>query len=100
MQGNGKGGTEYRMIEGGKPAAGSLGFALRPYLYRLVRLRTIGIDKVQTSCGFGVPFYNYEGERDQMQKWALNKGEDGLDAYKKEKNMFSLDGLPTALYNR
>ncbi|WP_295802063.1 pyridoxamine 5'-phosphate oxidase family protein [Mucilaginibacter sp.] len=58
------------------------------------------IDKVQTSCGFGVPFYNYEGERDQMQKWALNKGEEGLDAYKKEKNMLSLDGLPTALYNR
>ena len=58
------------------------------------------IDKVQTSCGFSVPFYSYEGERDQAEQWALNKGEAGLETYKKEKNMLSLDGLPTALYNR
>lgn len=55
------------------------------------------IDKVQTSCGFGVPYYTYIGERDHMEKWASKKGEDGLEAYKKEKNWISLDGLPTAL---
>jgi hypothetical protein len=57
------------------------------------------IHKVQTSCGFSVPYYAYEGERDQAYKWAANKGVDGLAAYKKEKNMVSMDGLPTALVN-
>ena len=55
------------------------------------------IHKVQTSCGFGVPLYEYLGERDQAQKWAEKKGPEGLEAYKEEKNRISLDGLPTAL---
>ena len=56
------------------------------------------IDKVQTSCGFSVPLYDYLGERDHAEKWALNKGVDGLEAYKAEKNRVSIDGLPTALF--
>lgn len=55
------------------------------------------IYKVQTSCGFSVPYYKYEGERDHAEKWAQNKGEAGLETYKAEKNRISLDGLPTAL---
>jgi hypothetical protein len=55
------------------------------------------IHKVQTSCGFAVPYYNYAGERDHSHKWAEKKGSEGLEEYKKEKNMMSLDGLPTAL---
>jgi hypothetical protein len=55
------------------------------------------IDMVQTSCGFSVPYYTYTGERDHAGKWAANKGEAGLDTYKTEKNMVSIDGLPTAL---
>jgi hypothetical protein len=56
------------------------------------------IDKVQTSCGFSVPLYEYMGERHHAEKWALNKGIDGLEAYKAEKNRVSMDGLPTALF--
>ena len=55
------------------------------------------IYKVQTSCGFSVPYYTYTGERDHANKWAEKKGKDGLREYIKEKNMVSLDGLPTAL---
>ena len=55
------------------------------------------IFKVQTSCGFGVPYYEYTGERDHAHKWAEKKGPDGFEEYKKEKNLVSLDGLPTAL---
>lgn len=54
--------------------------------------------QVQTSCGFGVPFYEYTGERDQSYKWAENKGEKGLEQYRAEKNRVSLDGLPTAMF--
>ena len=55
------------------------------------------IHKVQTSCGFAVPFMDYVGERDSLEKWAENKGEDGLKEYHAEKNFESLDGLPTHL---
>ena len=55
------------------------------------------IFKVQTSCGFGVPYYAYTGERDHAHQWAEKKGPQGLEEYKKEKNLVSIDGLPTAL---
>lgn len=55
------------------------------------------IHKVQTSCGYAVPLYNYEGERDIHQKWSENKGKDGLQEYMLTNNLISLDGLPTKL---
>ena len=55
------------------------------------------IFKVKSSCGFGVPLYNYDGERDHAMKWAEKKGEDGLEEYKKENNMVSMDGLPAPI---
>lgn len=61
------------------------------------QLIVAAIEKVQTSCGFSVPLYQYKGERDHADKWAAKKGIDGLEAYKKEKNLLSMDGLPTAL---
>ncbi len=55
------------------------------------------IDLVQTSCGFGVPLFNYVGERDIHFNWAEKKGKDGLLDYIQDKNLKSLDGLPTSL---
>jgi hypothetical protein len=55
------------------------------------------IDLVQTSCGFGVPQYAYVGERDIHFEWAKKQGAEGLIAYMKEKNLKSLDALPTDL---
>jgi hypothetical protein len=55
------------------------------------------IDLVQTSCGFGVPMYDYAGERDFHFEWAEKKGIDGLKEYMMEKNLNSLDALPTDL---
>ena len=57
----------------------------------------VDVESVQTSCGYGVPLYNYAGERDQATKWALKKGPEGLLKYKMENNLISLDGLPTLL---
>lgn len=50
---------------------------------------------VQTSCGFGVPLFDYGGDREQMHTWAARKGEDGIQRYWEEKNQVSLDGYPT-----
>lgn len=55
----------------------------------------IDVGSVQTSCGFGVPLYDYKAERTQLTTWAEHKGPDGVVAYRNEKNVFSIDGLPT-----
>jgi hypothetical protein len=55
------------------------------------------IDLVQTSCGYGVPLYDYAGNRDIHFDWAEKKGADGLYEYVQQKNLQSLDGLPTDL---
>lgn len=55
------------------------------------------IDLVQTSCGYGVPLYDYVGNRDIHFDWAEKKGADGLYEYVQQKNLQSLDGLPTDL---
>jgi hypothetical protein len=52
------------------------------------------VDRVQTSCGFGVPAMEFAAERDMLQKWAEKKGPEGLAAYRREKNATSIDGLP------
>lgn len=57
----------------------------------------IEVDLVQTSCGYGVPLFEHVGDRATLQDWARRKGEDGLAAYRAEKNAASLDGLPTGL---
>jgi len=57
----------------------------------------LDIDLVQTSCGYGVPLFDYQGERPNLDRWAEAKGEDGLHAYWREKNLTSMDGLPTGL---
>lgn len=55
------------------------------------------INRVQTSCGFAVPLYEYQGQRDTLTRWAKSKGDEALEAYREEKNMTSIDGLTTAL---
>lgn len=55
------------------------------------------IDRVQTSCGFGVPLMEPVGQRQTLLQWAKKKGADKLQAYQQEKNATSIDGLPTPL---
>lgn len=55
------------------------------------------IESVQTSCGWGVPLYNYEEDRTALLAWAEKKGAEGIAAYWAEKNTRSIDGLPTHL---
>lgn len=55
------------------------------------------ITRVQTSCGFAVPLMEYVGQRDTLIRWAEAKGEGGVAAYHRDKNMISIDGLRTPL---
>jgi hypothetical protein len=54
----------------------------------------IELDRVSDSCGYGVPFMTYEGERDTMPRWIANHSDDELAAYRGAKNATSIDGLP------
>ncbi|WP_445382681.1 pyridoxamine 5'-phosphate oxidase family protein [Robiginitalea sp. IMCC43444] len=61
------------------------------------QLIDVGVEMVQTSCGMGVPYLEYRGERDMLEPWAENLGAEGLREYRKNKNSQSLDGLDTGL---
>jgi hypothetical protein len=56
----------------------------------------VELTRVTDSCGYGVPLFKYEGEREQLQAWARNRGPERLRAYREEKNRRSIDGLPGA----
>ena len=52
------------------------------------------LDRISDSCGYGVPLYRFERDRDQLPKWAERKGDDGLREYRRKHNAESIDGLP------
>ena len=52
------------------------------------------VSRVSTSCGYGVPLYEYVGNRDVLQKWAQQKGSERLIEYRLQNNSQSIDGLP------
>jgi hypothetical protein len=55
---------------------------------------TVAIERVQTSCGYSIPFLDYREDRPTLQQWAARKGDDALAEYWGEKNVVSIDGLP------
>jgi hypothetical protein len=54
----------------------------------------VELERVATSCGFGVPRFEYVGQRDQLPAWAGSKGADGIARYQERVNRQSIDGLP------
>jgi hypothetical protein len=70
---------------------------LRPLFPSLDGVRSVirvRLERIADSCGYGVPRYRYEGERDQLLAWASRKGPEGLRDYRAERNRTSIDGLP------
>jgi hypothetical protein len=57
----------------------------------VVRVR---LDRVSDSCGFGVPFMVYTGEREDMDRWVSKRTDESLADYVAQKNARSIDGLP------
>jgi len=54
----------------------------------------VDVQRVSTSCGYAVPIMRFEAERETLDKWAANKGPDGLATYRGQKNRLSIAGLP------
>ena len=81
-----------RTVQPGDPDWDAL-VALFPTLPGARQVFDMTVDSCQTSCGFGVPLYDFVGQRDLMPAWAERKGSDGIAAYQRKNNAISLDGL-------
>jgi hypothetical protein len=55
---------------------------------------TVAVERISTSCGYGVPLLEYRAERSTLVEWAQRKGPDGIADYHVAKNSYSIDGLP------
>jgi hypothetical protein len=58
----------------------------------VIRVR---LDRISDSCGYGVPLYEFRGQRGQLPAWVERKeAQDGVGAYRRANNAESIDGLP------
>ena len=67
-------------------------FEEMPGARQIVRL---AVDLVQTSCGMGVPLYDYKEDRVNLTRYWIRQGAENLKKYWGLKNTRSIDGLPT-----
>ncbi len=60
----------------------------------------VSIDAVQTSCGTGIPYYDYRGPRGEteLEPFYAKMGDEGVKAYWARKNQTSIDGKPTGIF--
>ncbi|WP_405683825.1 pyridoxamine 5'-phosphate oxidase family protein [Streptomyces sp. NBC_00057] len=54
----------------------------------------VSLHRIADSCGFTVPEMTLVRERDLQDKWGERKTPLELETYMREKNSFSIDGLP------
>jgi Pyridoxamine 5'-phosphate oxidase len=57
----------------------------------------VNVDFVLKSCGFGVPLYDFVGQRDTLRRWEERKGVEGVRQHWEERNQMSIDSKPTGL---
>ena len=65
-------------------------FALDLGVRSIIRVH---LTRIQNSCGYGVPLYNFVKPRDVLLKWAERKGKSAILTFKREHNVQSIDGL-------
>jgi hypothetical protein len=65
-----------------------------PNVERARGVITVHIESVADSCGWGVPFFDFRGEREQLRRWVEAKPFDEWAQRRREANAASIDGLP------
>jgi len=68
--------------------------ALFPGFERARAVVTVRITRIADSCGWGVPFFDFKGEREQLRRWVGARPHDEWAARRYESNSASIDGLP------
>jgi len=59
----------------------------------------LNIESINDSCGWGVPLYEYQGQRDKLSNYLDNSTKEEHVAYMKKNNQLSFDGKETKLFN-
>jgi len=62
-----------------------------PGVRQIFRLQ---VERVQTSCGYGVPLMDLVSQREALIRWTEKKGPEGIREYRAAHNRRSIDGLP------
>jgi len=71
-----------------------------PHSVAARQIFVLDITLVQSSCGMSVPYFSYEGDRDDLAKWSEKQGTDGIERYWVKKNQKSIDGFDTEILER
>lgn len=81
------------VIEPDQPAFADLRchFPEMPGVRSIIQIK---VERVSDSCGYGVPLYEFQGDRETYCKYANHLGVEGIEDYKAKRNQHSLDGLP------
>lgn len=70
--------------------------ALFPDFDKARAIFTIRLERISDSCGWGVPLYEFKGDRDQLKRYADNPkvtADEWAEKYRRQ-NAASIDGLP------
>jgi hypothetical protein len=73
--------------------------ALFPPLPGERQIIVLDIESIMTTCGFAVPLYHFKGHREALTEFTCKMGEQRMDEYRHERNQWSIDGLPTHLFD-
>ncbi len=68
--------------------------ALFPNFDRARGIFRVKLNRIQDSCGWGVPFMEFKSDRDQLTRYIDNKSKEEWTESRYEKNATSIDGLP------
>ena len=53
----------------------------------------VDVQRATDSCGYAVPFMEFESNRPTLDQWSLRKGLDGIRTYWAQKNRRSINDL-------
>ena len=67
---------------------------LFPHYTALRSFIRVTCDRIADSCGWGVPLYEFQGQRSQYIDFTNKTGVDGVREYQAQNNRESIDGLP------
>ena len=68
--------------------------ALFPGFVRARNVVKVHVTRVSDSCGWGIPHFEYKGDREQLRRWVENRDDADWRERRYASNAFSIDGLP------
>jgi len=63
------------------------------------QIMVIDVEAAMTSCGYAVPRFDRLEERDTLRKYWQTLGDGAPAEYQRQKNLESIDGLPTGIFD-